>query len=89
MVEVTLHALDEAVNGLELGLDGDELVACQRAADRLSAKLGVAYGEFDALELWDLDAATSMTAWLRDHATMAGGEASRVCAAPGACVVCP
>ncbi|MBA3956300.1 MAG: DUF222 domain-containing protein, partial [Acidimicrobiia bacterium] len=78
VVGVTLQALDEAVNGLELGLDGDELVACQRAADRLSAKLGVAYGEFDSLELWDLDAATSMTAWLRDHATMAGGEASRV-----------
>ncbi len=75
---MTLQALEEAVEALELGLDGDELVACQRTGDRLSAKLGVAYGEFDALELWDLDAATSMTAWLRDHATMAGGEATRV-----------
>ncbi|MBA2436726.1 MAG: hypothetical protein H0V52_00005 [Acidimicrobiia bacterium] len=46
MVGVTLQALEEAVNGLEIGLDGDELVACQRVADRLSAKLGVAYGEF-------------------------------------------
>ncbi|CAN5803222.1 hypothetical protein BH24ACT2_BH24ACT2_19360 [soil metagenome] len=27
VVGVTLQALDEAVNGLELGLDGDELVA--------------------------------------------------------------
>jgi hypothetical protein len=42
---VALQALDEAVNGLELGLDGAELAACQRAADRLSAKLGVAYGD--------------------------------------------
>jgi hypothetical protein len=78
VVGVTLQALDEAVNGLELGLDGDELVACQRAADRLSAKLGVAYGEFDALELWDVDAATSMTAWLREFSGLAGGEATRV-----------
>jgi hypothetical protein len=54
---VTLQALDEAVNDLELGLDGVELVARQRATDRLGAKLGVAYGEFDSLELWDLDAA--------------------------------
>jgi hypothetical protein len=45
---VALQALDEAVNGLEIGLDGAELVQVQRAADRLSAKLGVAYGEFDA-----------------------------------------
>ena len=35
VVGVTLQALDEEVNGLELGLDGAELVACQRAADRL------------------------------------------------------
>ena len=75
---MALQALDEAVNGLEIGLDGAELVQVQRAADRLSAKLGVAYGDFDALELWDADAATSMTAWLREFADMAGGEATRV-----------
>ena len=74
----TLQALDEAVDGLELSLDGAELVRCQRALDRLSAKLGAAYGEFDAAECWDLDAATSMTAWLREQASMAGGDAARV-----------
>ncbi|CAN5768527.1 hypothetical protein BH24ACT2_BH24ACT2_11560 [soil metagenome] len=58
VVGVTLQALDEAVNGLELGLDGDELVACQRAADRLSAKLGVAYGEFDSLASCGVDVTT-------------------------------
>ena len=58
MVLETLQALDEAVDGLELGLDGAELVRCQRALDRLSAKLGAAYGDFDAADLWDVDGAT-------------------------------
>ena len=74
----TLQVLDEAVDGLELSLDGAELVRCQRALDRLSAKLVAAYGEFDTGERWDADGATSMTAWLREQASMAGGEASRV-----------
>ncbi|HVL03960.1 MAG TPA: hypothetical protein VM386_05945, partial [Acidimicrobiales bacterium] len=74
----TLEALEEAVDGLEISLDGAELVQCQRAADRLIAKLGVAYGEFDAAELWDVDGATSMTAWLREFASLAGADASRV-----------
>jgi hypothetical protein len=70
---VTVEALSEAVDGLELGLDGAELVATQRVLDRLSAKL---VSDFDAAGLWDLDAATSMTAWLRQHAAMAGGDAA-------------
>ncbi len=78
MLPATPDALDEVVDGLEIGLDGAELAQVQAAADRLLAKLGVAYGDFDAGELWDLDAATSMTAWLRDRAGMAGGDAARV-----------
>jgi hypothetical protein len=73
----SVEVLGEAVDGLVLGLDGAELASTQRTLDRLSAKLVVAYGDFDAAELWDLDAATSMTAWLRDHAGLAGGDASR------------
>ena len=72
-----MDVLGEAVEGLVLGLDSTELTSAQRILDRLSAKLVMAYGEFDAAELWDLDAATSMTAWLRDHAGLAGGDASR------------
>ncbi len=78
MVQATLDALDEAVDGLRIGLDRAELGQVQRAVDRLSAKLVAAYGEFDAAELWDLDAATSMTAWLGEHGNMSGGDAARV-----------
>ncbi len=44
----TPDALDQVVDGLEIGLDGAELAQVQAAADRLLAKLGVAYGDFDA-----------------------------------------
>ena len=46
--------------------------------DRLDAQLAADVAEFDALELWDLDAATSMQAWLRDKARMSGGQAHRL-----------
>ena len=75
-----LEALEAAVEGLELRLDGDELVAAQRCVDRLVAKLALAYGDFDAHQLWDLDGATSMTAWLGDRSAMAAGDAARTVA---------
>ena len=46
-----LEALEAAVEGLELDVDGDELVAAQRCVDRLVAKLALAYGDFDAHRL--------------------------------------
>src|SRR5256885_15287907 len=52
-----------------------ELVA---ERDRLDARLSTAVAEFDEAELWDLDAATSMKAWLRDHARMTNGQAHRL-----------
>ncbi len=74
----TLDALDDAIESLDIGLDRDELSQAQRALDRLSAKLVAAYGAFDAADLWDLDAASSMTAWLREQADLTGGDAARV-----------
>ena len=76
-----LEALEAAVEGLELDVDGDELVAAQRCVDRLAAKLALAYGDFDAHQLWDLDGATSMTAWLGARGAMASGDAARTGAA--------
>jgi 5-methylcytosine-specific restriction protein A len=46
--------------------------------DRLDAQLAADVAEFDAAELWDLDDATSMQAWLRDKARMSGGQAHRL-----------
>jgi hypothetical protein len=66
------------VDGLELGGHGPSLVQVQAAADRLLAKLSLAYGDFDAAELWDSGAATSMTAWLSDRTGMVSGDAARL-----------
>jgi hypothetical protein len=46
--------------------------------DRLDAKITDAVGAFDAAELWDLDSATSMTAWLRQRGAMTKREAARM-----------
>ena len=46
--------------------------------DRLDAKISDAIGDFDRAGLWDLDSATSMTAWLRQHGAMTKREAGRV-----------
>src|SRR5438309_636455 len=46
--------------------------------DRLDALIAADIAEFDAAQLWDLDAATSMVAWLRDKARMTSREAQRL-----------
>ena len=68
--------LEAAIEELEVPLDGAAVIEVLELADRLSAKVSAALGEFDDAGLWELDAATSMTAWLRHHARMSGGAAS-------------
>ena len=46
--------------------------------DRLDARIAVAVAEFDAVQLWDADAAPSMVAWLRDQCRMSGRDAHRL-----------
>ena len=68
-------ALREAVEKLEVPLDGDALAEAFRLADLLNAKLSAAVAAFDAESAWELDGATSMTAWLRNHAGMTASNA--------------
>ena len=63
------HAID-AVDGAELPLDGATIVGLLRLRDRIDMQLTELVGAFDAAKLWDLDAATSMVAWLTDRAGM-------------------
>src|SRR5580765_3147522 len=46
--------------------------------DRLDAKVTEAIGRFDHEGLWELDACTSMTAWLKHRARLSSGAASRM-----------
>jgi hypothetical protein len=70
------EVLGEAIEGLEIPLDGDALAAAYALRDRLDARLADATAAFDRQELWELDGATSLTAWLRSRAGMTGRRAA-------------
>src|SRR5881409_2971206 len=61
-----------------MGCDADELLELVAERDRLDARLTALVGEFDAAGLWDLDAETSMIAWLRNRARMTRRDAVRL-----------
>ena len=60
----------------EVGADAHSLRDALAAADRLQAKIAVAVGAFEASGDWEIEGATSATAWLREHAGMSAGSAS-------------
>jgi len=58
------------IDELRIPVDGPALIEALGALDRLEAKISAAVGAFDEAELWDIDGATSMIAWMRDQAGM-------------------
>ena len=70
-----IGALREAIEELEVPLDGDALAEALKLSDLLAAKLARVVGAFDAESMWELDGATSMSAWLRHHAGMTASNA--------------
>src|SRR5688572_30765051 len=68
--------LAQAIRELEVPVDGTALVALFALRDQLDARLAAAVGEFDAAALWELDHATSMTAWLRSSGGLANSAAA-------------
>ncbi|MGH9290639.1 MAG: DUF222 domain-containing protein, partial [Acidimicrobiales bacterium] len=62
--------LGQAIDGLDIPLDGDALVTVLALRDRLDAHISSAVAAHDRAGLWELDGATSMTAWLADRASM-------------------
>jgi uncharacterized protein DUF222/HNH endonuclease len=69
------------VESLAVPVDGDALVEAFGLYDALAARLCEAVARFDGAGLWDVDGATSMTAWLADRVRLprrrAAGWASR------------
>ena len=61
-----------------MSVDSGELLEVLAARDRFEARVVAEIDEFDRHELWDEDAATSMTAWLRDRARMSPRAAARL-----------
>ncbi len=72
------ESLATEIEELSIPLCGEALIEVLAIQDRLAAKISDAVGDFDRAGLWDLDSATSMTAWLRQHGAMTKREAGRV-----------
>jgi hypothetical protein len=62
--------LGTAIDALDIPLDGAALAALVGLRDRLDAHNSDAVAAHDRARLWELDGATSMTAWLADRAAM-------------------
>jgi hypothetical protein len=75
---MSLAAVCEAIRALEMPVDGDSIACALRAMDELAAKVSEATGEFDRLDLWDAEAATSLVAWLRDRGNLTARDAAYV-----------
>jgi hypothetical protein len=72
-------ALRQAIEGLQVPVDGAALRELIELRDLLDSHLARAVGKFDAAELWELDGDTSMTAWLRHHSGVDQAAAGRLC----------
>jgi 5-methylcytosine-specific restriction protein A len=70
------ESLGSAIDSLEVPIDGAALTSLVALSDRLQARLACAVAEFDAAAMWELDHATSLTAWLRSCCGMTTGAAA-------------
>jgi hypothetical protein len=73
-----MEDLAEAIVELDIPVDGAAIVQVLALRDRLDARIAEAAGAFDTAQLWDIDGATSMTAWLRASAGMTQRAATRL-----------
>src|SRR5687767_4224385 len=71
------ESLAAAVDDLDVPVEESALRSLLAVHDRLSARVAVAVGRFDASGLWEAGGATSMKAWLRDEGYV-GPDAARL-----------
>ena len=72
------EALAEAVDGVEIPAYGEAIAEAIAIRERLDAAISEAVGRFDADGGWELEGATSMTAWLRLHGRLTSRDATRL-----------
>ena len=78
-----LTRLRDAIEECEIFPVASELKEALELRSRLDAKISSAVGDFDAAGLYELDQATSMTAWLRHEARMTSRDAGRTTSMTG------
>ena len=71
-------ALGEAVGELDALACRESILEVLDAIRVLEAKVSTAIAAFDKAAYWEVEGATSMTAWLREHGRMAGGTAKTI-----------
>jgi hypothetical protein len=76
--EAMFEELGDAIEGLDIPVDGAALADVLALRDRLDARISDAVADCDRAGLWELDGATSMTAWLTHHTRMPRPRASAV-----------
>ncbi|MGH9230797.1 MAG: DUF222 domain-containing protein, partial [Acidimicrobiales bacterium] len=62
--------LGNAIDELDIPVDSAALAAILALRDRLDARISDSVAAHDRAGLWELDGATSMTAWLTDRGRM-------------------
>lgn len=72
MLEGLAKGLAEAIEELEIPPQGDAIVEGIALHDRLGAAICAAVGDFDAAGCWEVEGASSMTAWLRHRGRQSG-----------------
>lgn len=70
-----MRELAAAVEEVQIPVCGDDIVAAIGLMERLAARISEAVGAFDKAGIWEIEGATSMTAWLRHRARMSGAAA--------------
>ena len=73
---MALAELGAAIDGLSIAVDAGELAEVLALHDRLRAVISDAVGDFDAAELWDVEAAISLKDWLIRNARLTDRDAS-------------
>lgn len=71
-------ALAEAIDNLDIGLDGDALATAIAQRSRLDAAIAAAVGAFDQAQAYLAEPAVSMTLWLRMRGELTAGAAARL-----------
>src|SRR5258708_26362759 len=77
-VGMMFAGLAQEIDDLKIPIDGDALAEALELHGRMAAKIVDTVGAFDVAQLWDIDAATSMVAWLRDRGRLGRRDAARV-----------
>jgi hypothetical protein len=62
-----LGRLAEAVDEVDIPIDGDVIAEALALRDRLDSAVAAALSAFDEAKLWELDGARSLTDWIRVH----------------------